>query len=207
MPTVEKIEKSKHKQERLLVYLQEGDLLRITEAELLRFGLCKGTVLTDKQVAELKTAGLRSETRATAARMASSRMLSKKELQSRLTKKGVDEQDAAETADWLEDLGAVNDSTYAAVLVRHYGGMGYGPARVYQELRRRGIPRELWEEALTQMPPAKEAIEDFIKSRLRGKSPDATTAKKLSDALLRRGFSWNDIRPSINALGQKISED
>ena len=36
---VERIEKSKHKQERVLVFLEGGDLLRITGAELLRFGL------------------------------------------------------------------------------------------------------------------------------------------------------------------------
>ena len=34
---IERIEKSKHKQERVLVFLEGGDLLRITGAELLRF--------------------------------------------------------------------------------------------------------------------------------------------------------------------------
>ena len=207
MPTVEKIEKSKHKQERVLVFLREGDLLRITETELLRFGLCKGAELTDEQIAELKAAGARSETRAAAARMASGRMLSKKELQKRLVRKGAEEADAAETADWLEELGAVDDCAYAASIVRHYGGMGYGPARVQQELYRRGIPRELWEDALAQMPPAQEAIERYARSRLRGCTPDAAAVKKLYDALLRRGFSRNDIRPVIRALGQEISED
>ena len=33
---VERIERSKHKQERVLVYLEGGNLLRITESELLR---------------------------------------------------------------------------------------------------------------------------------------------------------------------------
>ena len=30
--------------------------------------------------------------------------------------------------------------------------------------------------------------------------------KKLSDALLRRGFSWSDIRPALNRLGEEIDE-
>ena len=207
MPIVEKIEKSKHKQERVLVFLQGGDLLRITEAELLRFGLCKGAVLTEEQVSELQAAGMKSETRAAAARMASARMLSKKELKDRLLRKGVEASEASDTAEWLEELGAVNDSAYAGVIVRHYGGMGYGPARVQQELFRRGVPRELWEEALEQLPPAREAIDGFLRNRLRGKPADAAAVKRLSDALLRRGFSWNDIRPAIQALGQEISED
>ena len=36
---IERIERSKHRQERVLVYLEGGDLLRVTGAELLRFGL------------------------------------------------------------------------------------------------------------------------------------------------------------------------
>ena len=39
---IDRIEKSKHKQERVLVFLEEGDLLRITGAELLHFGLYQG---------------------------------------------------------------------------------------------------------------------------------------------------------------------
>ena len=62
--------------------------------------------------------------------MASGRMLSKKELTERLTKKGASPEDAADTADWLEDLGAVDDTAYAGVIVRHYGAMGCGAARV-----------------------------------------------------------------------------
>ena len=49
---IERIEKSKHKQERVLVFLEGGDLLRITGAELLRFGLYKGMDLPPELVVE-----------------------------------------------------------------------------------------------------------------------------------------------------------
>lgn len=39
---IARIEKSKHKQERVLVFLEDETLLRVTGAELLRFGLYKG---------------------------------------------------------------------------------------------------------------------------------------------------------------------
>ena len=54
-----------------------------------------------------------------------------------LFKKGATEEQAADTADWLETLGAVDDEGYAGVIVRHYGAMGYGPGRVKQELHGR----------------------------------------------------------------------
>ena len=105
---IERIEKSKHKQERVLVFLEGGDLLRITGAELLRFGLYKGMDLSPALVVELQAAAQQSQLKQTAARMASGRMLSKKEVQRRLTKKGATEEQAADTADWLETLGAVD---------------------------------------------------------------------------------------------------
>ena len=200
-----KIENSKHVQERVLVYLEEGDPHRITSHELLQVGLYQGMDLSPAVVVQLQASGKRSESRVKAARLASGRMLSRKELTDRLNRKGIDPDTAEETADWLEELGAVDDAAYAGVIARHYGG-SYGPGRVRQELQKRGIPRELWDDALAQLPDSAGAIDAFLRSKLKGKAPDRATLKKLSDALLRRGFSWQDIRPALNRLGEEIDE-
>ena len=203
---IEKIEKSKHKRERVLVYFEGGDLLKITDDELLRFGLFTGMDLSDALVVQLRQAAAQSETKIRAAHMASSRMLSKKELRQRLEKKGATPDDAAAAAERMEELGAVNDVAYAGVIVRHYAAMGYGEMRVRQELQHRGVPKELWDTALSQMPEPQEAIERFIRSKCKGAAPDQVQRKKLSDALLRRGFLWNDIRPVLNQMGENIEE-
>ena len=197
---IAKIEKSKHKQERVLVYSEEGDLLRITQAELLPFGICPGMELDEEQTEALKAAARRSEIAFRAARMASGRMLSKKELTDRLRRKGAEPDEAAEAAARMEELGAVNDAAYAGTVVRHYAAMGYGQGRVEQELRRRGIPRELWEDALAELPDSRAAIEAFVRGRLKGRDPDRAELKRLSDALVRRGFRWAEIRPVLNEL-------
>lgn len=201
-----RIENSKYVQERVLIYLEEGDPLRITAHELLQFGLHQGMDLSPETVVQLQDAGRRSQSRVTAARMASGRMLSRKELTERLSRKGISPDTAEETADWLESLGAVDDAAYAGVIVRHYGGSGYGPGRVRQELQKRGIPRHLWDEALSQLPDSGETIDHFLKKKLGGRAPDRAALKKLGDALLRRGFSWSDIRPALNRLGEEIDE-
>ena len=204
---IAKVEKSKHKQGRVLVFPEEGDLLRITEAELLPFGIYPGAELTDQQVEALREAARRSETKLRAAHMASSRMLSKKELTDRLRRKGAEPDEAAEAAERMEELGAVNDSAYAGVVVRHYAAMGYGRGRVEQELYRRGIPKELWEDALRELPDSADAIDAFLRSKLKGRQPDRAELKRLSDALLRRGYSWNEIRPALNRLGETEIEE
>ena len=203
---ITRIENSKHVQERVLVFLEEGDPLRITGHELLQFGLYPGMDLSPQLVVQLQAAGQRSESRVKAARLASGRMLSRKELTDKLSRKGIDPDTAEETAGWLESLGAVDDAAYAGVIARHYAASGYGPGRVRQELQKRGVSRELWDDALSQLPDSADAIDRFLQKKLSGRTPDRATLKKLSDALLRRGFSWSDIRPALNRLGEEIDE-
>ena len=203
---IEKIERSKHKQERVLVYLEGGDLLRVTESELLRFGLSIGLDIDDRTVVELQQSGARSETRVRAANMISARPLSRRELVKRLREKGAAESDAEAAADWLEELGALNDAEYAAMLVRHYGGMGYGETKIRDELYRRGVPRELWEDALTGAPDPQETIARVIAQKTKGRALDEKGRKRLSDMLLRRGFAWRDVRAALAPISKDTTE-
>ena len=203
---IEKIEKSKHKQERILVYLEGGDLLRITESELLHFGLYAGLDIDGETVVELQKLGKRSETRVRAANMVSARPLSRKELSRKLCDKGASGEDAEAAADWLEEIGALDDAAYAAMLVRHYSAMGYGEGKLREELYRRGVPKELWDEAIAAAPAAEIVLEKVIAQRTKGRPLDEKSRKRLCDLLLRRGFSWRDVKAAVNQLGETIED-
>ena len=191
---VERIERSKHKQERVLVYLEGGDLLRITESELLRFGLYVGLDISPETVVQLQKSSARSETRVRAANMISARPLSKKELTRRLVQKGSEADDAGAAAAYLENIGALDDAAYAAMLVRHYSAQGCG------------VPRELWDEALETAPDAQETLACVIASKTRGKPLNEKDYKRLSDALLRRGFSWGEVKTALRTAGAALTD-
>ena len=200
------IKRSERKKDRLLVKLDSGNLLRVTEEELLRFGLRAGMELDEEQIEALQSAAKTSSTKAVAANMIGSRALSKQELQRRLVRKGSDEADAQAAADWLEDIGAVDDAAYAAAIVRDYGRRGYGPARVREELRHRGVPRELWDEALEEMPESSDILDALIRKKCRGDLSDPKEIKRVSDGLLRRGFSWGEVKAALSRYAE-ILED
>lgn len=204
---IERIERSKHKQERVLVYLEGGDLLRITEGELLRFGLYKGLDISAETVVELQKCGARSETRVRAANMISARPLSKKELTRRLVQKGAEEEDADAAAEYLEEIGAVDDAAYAEMLVRHYSAQGYGAARIRDELHRRGVPREMWDEALALAPDAQETLSRVIASKTKSKALSEKEYRRLTGALLRRGFSWGEVKGALREAGVRIENE
>ena len=204
---IEEVKKSERKKGRFLVRLEDGDVLRVTEDELLRFGLRAGMELDGETLEALRASAKASSAKAAAANMIGSRALSKKELTKRLIQKGSAEADAQAAADWLEDIGAVNDAEYAAALVRHYGGKGYGPARVREELRRRGVDRELWDEALEEMPDPEEILDRLIQRKCRGELSDPREKKRISDALMRRGFGWSEVRAAMGRYAEMIEDD
>ena len=204
---IERIEASKHKRGRVLVFLEDGACLKITEQELLDFGLRAGDDLNEATLAKLKEAAGVSNVKATAADIIGKRAMSRAALEKKLKEKGASEADARYAAEWLEAIGAINDADYAALLVRHYGEMGYGPARVREKLYEKGVPRELWDEALDQLPEGGNQIDRFLQGKLHGRTPDEKEKKRLTDALLRRGYSWGDVRAAWNRLGSETWED
>ena len=204
---VERVEASKHKKGRVLVFLGDGACLKITEQELLDFGLRSGDELDEETLKRLKEAAGVSNTRAAAADLIGKRAMSRRDLERKLQEKGASETEARYAAEWLEAIGALNDAEYAAALVRHCAQLGYGPARVREKLYEKGVPRELWEEALEELPADGGQVEDFLRSKLRGRIPDEKEKRRLTNALLRRGFPWGEVKAAWRRMGEEVQED
>ena len=126
---------------------------------------------------------------------------SEKELREKLLQKGAAPEDIETVVALCLDYGFVNDGEYAGMIVRHYAGAGYGPGRIRQELRRRGIPPELWDEALAELPEGTETLDRLLAARLRGRDPaDRKERDKAANALFRKGYSWEDVRAAMERL-------
>ncbi|MCI2057785.1 MAG: recombination regulator RecX [Oscillibacter sp.] len=204
---IDKIEPSKHKKGRILVFLEDGTLLKITEQELLEFSLRVGDSLDEPQLERLRASASGSDARAQAAVLVGRRAMSRADLEKKLRDRGASARDADYAAEWLEAIGALNDADYAALLVRHCASMGYGPARYRQELLRHGVSRELWDDAMAAAPDAGELAEQVLRDRFKGGIPDERERRRASDALLRRGFGWADVRAALSVWGRAPEEE
>ena len=207
MMRIERIETSRHKRGRVLLFLEDGACLKITEQELLDFGLRSGDELDEENLRRLKDAAGVSNVKVTAADLIGRRAMSRRDLERKLQEKGASEAEARYAAEWLEAIGAIDDADYAALVVRHYGQLGYGSAYVRQKLYEKGVPRELWDEAMDALPDPAELIGRFLENKLHGKLPDEKDKKRLTDALLRRGFSWGEVRQGWSDYGSAVPED
>jgi len=138
-------------------------------------------------------------TKKRALKILGNRSFSEQEMFKRLTGKGETEENAAEAVRWLVELGYINDHDYAVLIVRHYSAKGYGVARIRDELYKRGIPRDLWDEKLDEIneDEMEDAALAFLKKKLRG-SDDKDDLRRASDALVRRGYSYDDARAVVS---------
>jgi len=137
-------------------------------------------------------------TKKRALRILGNRNFSKQEMHKRLVSKGETEENAAETVRWLVELGYINDSDYATLIARHYTAKGYGAARIKNEFFKRGIPRDYWEEKLAEISETEQsdAALEFLAKKLRG-SDDMDDLRRASDALVRRGYSYDEARAAV----------
>ena len=127
---------------------------------------------------------------------------SEKEVRQKLRDKGASDADIDTVIALCIDYGFINDAEYAGMIVRHYAAMGYGLGRIRTEFAHRGIPKELWDEAMEEFPEDTSAIDRLLAARLRGKDPsDRKERNKAANALFRKGYSWSDIRAALARYG------
>ena len=221
---IQKLEPSKHKAGRWLVWLEDGSLLRVGEGDVVSLSLYAGKELNEEEGAALTAAAEHSKLNERAVELLSARAMSGKELLDKLTaqprrKKGQGE--ASEESDpeekerqrealyaaaeqvvrRMEELGLINDEEYGKAVVRHYSTKGFGIRKIRDELYRRGVPREFWDSALIELSEPEsdgtDKLDDLVRKKLRGAEPTRENLKKASDYLARRGFGWEEISAAL----------
>ena len=182
--------------EHVTVVFDEGTEVKSTLGTVTELRLFAGRELNGQDLEILSRQSRRALAREKALELVSQRQMSAKELSKKLRDKGADEDTADYCVRWILERGLLDEERYAAAIVRHYSAKGYGAGRLRQELQKRGIPRELMDEALEERPRDTEKLDSFVAARL--KEPDDRDAvRKLSAALYRRGYSAEEIRGAL----------
>lgn len=219
-----KLEPSQHKPGRWLVWLEDGSLLRVGEGDVVSLCLYAGKDLAEQEAVALTAAAEHSKLNERAVELLSARAMSRKELVDKLSapprrrkKTGATESEpdseqlarqqaelrvsAERIADRMEQLGLLNDGEYGKAVARHYSAKGFGVRKIRDELYRRGVPRECWDDALSELPEPENGgeskLDELVRKKLRGAEPTRENLKKVSDYLARRGFGWEEISAAL----------
>jgi regulatory protein len=117
--------------------------------------------------------------------------------------------DFAETAicealDWLHDNGLQDDLSYAERLAQDcIKNKKLAPFAIKFELQKRGISREDAEGIVSLIEEnfnPQEQIEELLKQKYRKALTDENERRRAFAALMRRGYSFSDIKTALNLL-------
>lgn len=212
-----KLEPSSRIEGRWLIWLEDGSLLRVGEGDVVSFSLYAGMELSEEQLEGLKQAQEKAKLKNKALTLLAARPMSQRELERKLsaksTRKGAPQEGeeqrqqrrelAQEVAQRMAQVGLVDDREYASTVVRHYSRKGYGPAKIRDELYRRGVPREFWDEAMEERDQGDDKLRALVEKKLRGAAPTREELKKVSAYLARRGFGWEEISRVLSQVEQE----
>ena len=190
---------------RYWVTLEDGTRMGLYRQTVEDFGLYSGRELSDEEWDALREHAGQMSAKMRAVRIVSASSISRRDLEERLVRKGEDPRQAREAVAWMEDLHLVDDRNTAEQVVHSCISKGYGLQRAKQALYEKRIPKEYWEEALTDYPDQMEKIVAFLRTRL-DSDADEKQIKKAVDALIRRGHSYRKIREGLNIISLDSEE-
>ena len=199
MMRIDSLKLSPDRAGRYWVSFDNGERIGLYRQTVEDFGLYTGKELDDEAYQALLTAAGKMSAKMRAVRIVSASSVSKRDLEERLVRKGEDPEQAKEAVQWMADLHLVDDRNTAEQVVHSCISKGYGLQRAKQALYEKRIPKQYWEEALSDYPDQLDKIESFLRARLDADSDDKQV-KKAIDALIRRGHSYGKIRQVLNTL-------
>jgi len=184
---------------RVIIYFEDKSYITVPVERARELDLKPGDVVDETLIKELSDEARGSVARATAARIVGRSAMSCATLLKKLKEKGIDDESAKEALSWLVDIGIMDDEAYAQNLLNHYRARGFGNRRIAEEMRVRGISREIIEEIIDQRDMSNE-ISEYIEKKTRGVVLDDKLRAKITNALIRRGHSYDDIKSAFKSL-------
>ena len=187
------------------VVFDDGTVLKIPAVVAADEGLYKNKELSEEDFRQLKAAAGEASAKERAVRIISAADVSEADLKRRLTEKGETPQDAETAIEWLNEMKLLDDRRVAAQIVSRGISHVYGKNRIKQLLYEKQIPREYWEEALSQIPDMGDEIDRFLQQKLKGMEPDKKELDRVIAALVRRGHNWSDIQAALSRYRDNLA--
>ena len=203
--TVTRVAQQKKDLDRASVFIDDAFAFGLAVDLVIEAGLRKGVALTADEQRALLVRQEAFAAKASALAGVANRARTSEEVRRSLSKKGFAEAIVEDTVAHLEGLGLVDDAAYARAFVRgRFEARGYGPARLRQDLQKKGVDRRTIDAALEELTDSEdlgaEAREQAEKKwrALRSEDDVRKRKKKTMDYLVRRGFGFDTAREAVD---------
>lgn len=215
MPTITRISEVPRKPGRYLVEV-DGQPVGTVSADIIGAEkLFVGAVLGEVQLGALQEAAADVTTYDRALSLLAFRSRSARELRRRLVQKGEVAERVDRTIERLTTAGLLDDAEYARQVARSkLLGQGASKRRLAQELFRRGVARQVADDAIgdvieDESVDEETVVKGLVRKKLRSLSDEDPVAqrRRLYGFLARRGYSSDVIRRALQAVLNERSGD
>ena len=186
------------------LYLDGEEAVKLDREVFLRAGLRPGDQISDEELHQLILDSDARRAKEKALYLLEHRNHSKRELTEKIARTAASWEAAEAAAGQMEELGLVDYQAYARDRAREmFLRKRWGPLRVKQELRRKGIDGELIEELLEEYRQRDEGglvaenVRAVLETKYSGWREDEKQRRRAFAALQRRGYSYEEIREGM----------
>ena len=189
------------------LFLDGEAAVRVDTETFLRSGLKPGDLLTDEELHSLLQASDARRARETALYLLEHRSHSKRELTEKIARTAASREAAEAAADHMEELGLLNDESFARDYARElFSRKKFGSRRVRMELSLKGIDSALIDELLAEYADEEAETENVLsvlQRRYGGWEEDEKIRRRAVAALQRLGYSYEQIRRAMSLSGEE----
>lgn len=210
-PKITKIETQKRKG-RYNVYLDGEYAFPIDESVLVKYVLFKGMEVSKEFQEQLEEEDNFSKAFSRAVNYLSYSLRSEKEVRDDLLKHEFTLDTAEKAIEKLREMKYIDDLTYAESYTRTAANLnGKGPYTIRQELKKRGVPESIVEQALLQYPLEQRiengvaAASKVLKRTKQSSSKEATN--KIRQNLMQKGFNSDEIAEILTHVDTEKEEE
>lgn len=212
MPIITKITQGKNNPERYNIFLEEKFAFSVDETVLVRYQLTKGKELDQWTIEEMNFEDEIRKAFNKSLDFLSFRMRSENEVRQKLKDKEFGEAVIDEAIKKLYELNFLDDRAFSEALMRtQMRSSKKGPKAIQQDMQKKGIDKQVQKDVLAsyseeeQVELAKDLAEK-IADKEKTKTP-RQIEQKISDTLLRKGYSYSVIKLAITDLNLEKDED
>jgi regulatory protein len=206
MPVITKIAEQKRRPNRRNIHLDGAFAFGVNLNIVARFRLREGMSLTSEQVTEIERGEVRQEAFDHATKLLGQRLHSRAELHKKLMRREYGERIVEDVLNALERLGYIDDKRFAtAKALSAAQHKHHGKRRAAVELIKAGVKGETARRAIEDVYEAHDSM--AVARQLAAKKAPAlrkldpiVARRRLAGMLLRRGFTYEDIRPVIDEV-------
>lgn len=124
--------------------------------------------------------------------------LTERKLAEKLKNSGFKENSSARAVERMKELGLINDAAYAKRLAENLLSQCVSSREALFKMANKGVPRDLARQTLDmfECDPCQQ-IKAIIRKKYYAKLADKESEKKVFAALMRKGFSYADIKSAL----------